>query len=329
MRKCLNILNQALFVEMGLYFVYNIICVLNHKTGIYSFIEVKMEKIECKARAKINLSLDVLRKREDGYHDLKMVMQTLRLHDLVSIEKMDRGIKVECDSAYVPEGEGNIAYKAAKLIIDEYGVKTGVSIKIKKTIPVAAGLAGGSSDAAAVLKGINMLYDLGASLDDLAKLGKKIGADVPYCIYGGTMLSEGIGDVLTKLPSFGDVDIVLVKPKIGVSTAFVYNNLKLEKIMHRPDTDLIIEAIKNKNLKDVAANMRNVLETVTEAKYNIISEIKARLLQYGAIGSMMSGSGPTVFGIFEDKLKAQKAYESMKNMKWDCFLTQTINEEMQ
>ncbi|KNY29718.1 4-(cytidine 5'-diphospho)-2-C-methyl-D-erythritol kinase [Pseudobacteroides cellulosolvens] len=288
-----------------------------------------MERVEYKARAKINLSLDVLRKREDGYHDLKMVMQTLGLHDLVSIEKTDSQIKIDCNSAYIPEGEGNIAYKAAKLIMDEYGIKTGININIKKMIPVAAGLAGGSSDAAAVLKGINSLYDLGASLDDLARLGKKIGADVPYCIFGGTMLAEGIGDTLTRLSPFDGVDIILVKPNIGVSTAFVYNNLKLEKVVDRPDTELIIQAVGNKNLKAVAANMKNVLETVTEVKYTIISEIKKRLLQNGAIGSMMSGSGPTVFGIFEDKLKAQKAYESMKNNRWDCILTQTINEEMQ
>ncbi len=288
-----------------------------------------MEKVEYKARAKINLSLDVLRKREDGYHDLKMVMQTLGLHDLVSIEKTASQIEIECNSAYIPEGEGNIAYKAARVIMDEYGVKTGIKINIKKMIPVAAGLAGGSSDAAAVLKGINKLYELGASMDDLARLGKKIGADVPYCIFGGTMLSEGIGDILTRISPFDGVDIMLVKPKIGVSTAFVYNNLKLEKVVNRPDTELIIQAVANKNLKAVAANMRNVLETVTEARYNIISEIKERLLKNGAIGSMMSGSGPTVFGIFEDKLKAQKAYESMKNNRWDCFITQTINEEMQ
>lgn len=288
-----------------------------------------MKKVEYKARAKINLSLDVLRKREDGYHDLKMVMQTLKLHDLVSIEKTDSQIEIECNSAYIPEGEGNIAYKAARVIMDEYGLKTGIKINIKKMIPVAAGLAGGSSDAAAVLKGINSLYELGASMDDLARLGKKIGADVPYCIFGGTMLAEGIGDVLTRISPFDGVDILLVKPKIGVSTAFVYNNLKLEKVVNRPDTELIIEVVANKNLKAVAANMKNVLETVTEARYNIISEIKGRLLENGAIGSMMSGSGPTVFGIFEDKLEAQKAYESMKNSRWDCFLTQTINEEMQ
>jgi 4-diphosphocytidyl-2-C-methyl-D-erythritol kinase len=287
-----------------------------------------MDKVEYKARAKINLSLDVLRKREDGYHDLRMIMQTLELHDLVCIEKTDNLINIGCDSAFIPEGQGNIAYKAAKLILDEYNIKSGVKINIKKNIPVAAGLAGGSTDAAAVLKGINSLFDLGIPLDDLARLGKKIGADVPYCIYGGTMLAEGIGDVLTRLSPLGGLDIILVKPKIGVSTAYVYNNLKLENVVERPDTEFIIEAVRNKSLNAIAANMRNVLETVTEAKYNIISEIKAKLLDKGAAGSMMSGSGPTVFGIFEDKIKAQKAFESIKNNRWDCFITQTINEEM-
>lgn len=287
-----------------------------------------MDKVEYKARAKVNLSLDVLRKREDGYHDLRMIMQTLELHDLVCIEKTEGLIKIECESAYIPEGEGNIAYKAAKLIMDEYGIKSGVKISINKNIPVAAGLAGGSTDAAAVLKGINNLFDLGIQIDDLARLGKRIGADVPYCLYGGTMLAEGIGDVLTRLSPLNGLDIILVKPKIGVSTAYVYNNLMLDKVEYRPDTELIMEAVRNKNLKVLAANMRNVLETVTEVKFNIISEIKAMLLDKGAIGSMMSGSGPTVFGIFQDKARAQEAFDSMKSTRWDCFLTQTINEEM-
>ncbi|MDP4182973.1 MAG: 4-(cytidine 5'-diphospho)-2-C-methyl-D-erythritol kinase [Bacillota bacterium] len=287
-----------------------------------------MDKIQLKARAKVNLSLDVLRKREDGYHDLKMIMQTLELHDSVCLEKISNGIEVDCNSRFIPEGEGNIAYKAAKLIMDEFSIKNGIKITIEKKIPVAAGLAGGSSNAAAVLNGMNNIFELGIQQDKLMALGKKIGADVPYCIRGGTMLAEGIGDILTDLEPLNGINIILVKPKIGVSTAYVYKNLNLESIYERPDTELIMEAIKAKNLEVIAHNMKNVLETVTKKKFSIIGEIKSKMINSGALGSMMSGSGPTVFGIFKDKFSAENAMNFLKSDRWDCFLTQTINEGM-
>lgn len=286
-----------------------------------------MSSIELKARAKINLSLDVIGKREDGYHEVKMIMQTIELHDKVVIESIQSGIEVTCNSQWVPSGEGNIAYKAARLLLSKYNVTDGVRISIDKKIPVAAGLAGGSSNAAAVLKGINRLFSLGLSQEELMLLGKQIGADVPYCIKGGTMLAEGVGERLTQLASFPCTNIVVIKPRIGVSTAWVYGNLDLDKISFRPDTHLLITALNEKRIDVFAKNMKNVLETVTEEKYRIVKEAKDRLHKLGALGCMMSGSGPSVFGIFTDRQAAENAYKAVKNNKWDCFLTQTICEE--
>lgn len=286
-----------------------------------------MESISLKAFAKINLSLDVLRKRQDGYHEVRMIMQTIDLYDKVILEVKDKGIEVSCNKPWVPGGPDNIAYKAANLLMQKYNIDRGISIRIIKNIPVAAGLAGGSADAAAVLRGMNEIFSLGLSQDELMVLGKDIGADVPFCIKGGTMLAEGIGEVLTDIKPFSNVDIVLVKPRISVSTAWVYNNLNLDKISIRPETQLIIKAISDKDKNYVTQNMQNVLESVTLEKYSIIKDIKDELIKFGALGSMMSGSGPSVFGIFENKQKAQYAYENIKVNKWECFLTETLCEE--
>ncbi|HOM02656.1 MAG TPA: 4-(cytidine 5'-diphospho)-2-C-methyl-D-erythritol kinase [Acetivibrio sp.] len=283
-----------------------------------------MKSISLNAHAKINLSLDVIGKRQDGYHEVRMIMQTIALHDEVIVESKDAGIEVECDKPWVPGGSDNIAYKAANLMMERYKIESGVGIKILKRIPVAAGLAGGSADAAAVIKGMNELFSLNLDEAELMGIGKQVGADVPFCIKGGTMLSEGIGEKLTQIPSFQGVDIVLVKPKVGVSTAWVYNNLKLDKISSRPDTDLLIKAISDRNIVCLAQNMKNVLETVTIEKYEVINDIKNELLRLGALGSMMSGSGPSVFGIFEDGKKAHLAYERLNDGKWECFMTQTL-----
>ncbi|MCX7841961.1 MAG: 4-(cytidine 5'-diphospho)-2-C-methyl-D-erythritol kinase [Clostridia bacterium] len=284
-------------------------------------------RIELKARAKINLSLDVTGKRPDGYHDLRMLMQTVELHDLVRVEASNGGIEVTCDSSWVPSGPENIAYKAAALIIEKYGLDCGVRIGITKRIPVAAGLAGGSSDCAAVIKAMNSLFSLKLNAAEMMALGKNIGADVPYCINGGTMLAEGIGDILTRLEPLEGVDLVLVKPRIGVATSWVYNNLRLEKIVRRPDTELLLTALKEKRIDLLARNMVNVLETVTQEKYSVIRDIKEKLVELGALGSMMSGSGPTVFGIFEDQASAKKALSVLKNSPWECIQTKTICEE--
>jgi len=288
-----------------------------------------MDSICIKARAKINLSLDVLRKREDGYHDVRMIMQSVSLHDNVFLSLTDeKGIKISCDKRWVPSNSDNIAYKAAKVLIDKFNLQKGIDIKIVKNIPVAAGLAGGSADAAAVLKGMNEMFSLDLGQEELMQLGKTIGADVPFCIKGGTMLAEGIGEVLTEIEPLKNVDIVLVKPKISVSTAWVYKNLNIEKIVLRPNTDYIISLIEKRDLQSLGKKMVNVLEDVTVNKHGIINEIKEKLVKLGAFGSIMSGSGPTVFGIFENRLTAQKAYEEIsKDDRWDCILTETYCEE--
>ena len=248
-----------------------------------------MESFSLNAYAKINLSIDIIGKRPDGYHDVKMIMQTIALHDRVILEIRDRGIEIVSNKPWIPTGADNIAYKAASLLMKEYNIDRGVCINITKNIPVAAGLAGGSADAAAVLKGMNALFSLDLGEDELMAVGKQVGADVPFCVKGGTMLAQGIGEVLTELDSFSKVDIVLVKPEIGVSTAWVYKNLELSRVPFRPDTHLLIKAISSKDRACVAQNMKNVLESVTIEKYKVIKEIKEELIRLGALGSMMSG----------------------------------------
>ena len=288
-----------------------------------------MEVLEIAAHAKINLSLDVLGKRKDGYHDLRMIMQTVGLHDTVQLEAVRGGISLVCNSRWVPQDGTNVAWKAAELLIDKHRIKSGVRIKIIKRIPVAAGLAGGSTDAAAVLRGMNRLFSMGLEDEELRILGKQAGTDIPYCISGGTRLAEGIGEKLTVLPDFSDVDIVLVKPKIGVSTALVYGNLNISEIsaMDRPDTNLLGQAFVQRDIKTIAENMKNVLEKVTIPKYGIVQEAKDRLLEVGALGSMMSGSGPAVFGIFPDSTAAACAYGILAtDRRWQCFCTKTTGD---
>jgi len=284
-----------------------------------------MNSIILKARAKINLSIDVLGKRPDGYHDVKMIMQTIKLNDSVFLEKKLSGIDIACKCPWVPTDRRNTVYKAAEIVMNKFGIKDGMKISIEKNIPVAAGLAGGSSDAAAVLKGMNELFSLGMEEKELMQIGKQVGADVPYCIKGGTMLAEGIGELLTELGSLPKVNIVLVKPKISVSTPWVYKNVILEKIESRPATELLVNAIRAADIELLSKNMVNVLETVTIPKYQIIEEIKRKLLEAGAIGSLMSGSGPTVFGVFSNKEAAEIAHNAIKSDRWESFLTETDN----
>lgn len=271
-------------------------------------------EIKLKAMAKINLGLDVLRRRSDGYHDLRMIMQTVYLYDQIEIaEKTEPGITVATNIGYLPVNEDNLVYKAAKLLMEEFGVAQGVHIRLKKYIPVAAGLAGGSSDAAAVLVGINRMFRLGLSKEELKKRGVKIGADVPYCIMRGTALAEGIGDVLTPLPAAPDMHVVLAKPPIHVSTGFVYTNLKADQLAYHPDIDAQTDAIRAGDGYAMAKLMGNVLETVTIPAYPVIEEIKEEMKRAGALGAMMSGSGPTVFGLFDDAKKARATYEELRN----------------
>ena len=274
-----------------------------------------IKHLSLKAYGKINLGLDVLRRREDGYHDVRMIMQTVGIFDRVDlIWKEEPGIQVETNLYYLPTNENNLVYKAAKLLMDEFQVQEGLLIRLRKFIPVAAGMAGGSSDAAAVLFGVNKMFRLGLTTEELMQRGVKIGADVPYCILRGTALSEGIGEVLTSLPPVPQCQVLVAKPGINVSTKFVYENLHANDLRpeQHPDIDGMIRAIKAQNLQGIADKLGNVLETVTVKEYPVIQEIKDKMVEFGAIGSLMSGSGPTVFGLFTNPKAAQQAYEELR-----------------
>ena len=272
-----------------------------------------MDEISLKALAKINLGLDVLGKREDGYHEVRMVMQTIHLYDRVEIKKTrSPHIHVETNLYYLPVNEDNLVYRAAKLMKDEFQIKEGVRIVLQKFIPVAAGLAGGSSDAAAVLVGMNRIFNLGLKQNKLMELGLKIGADVPFCIMRGTALAEGIGEKLTALPPMPKCPVLIAKPAISVSTKAVYEGLKLYDGMEPPDIDGVMEGIQQKDLKGVASHMGNILETVTIPMYPVIEDIKKLMLENGALNAMMSGSGPTVFGLFPNEKEIRRAYEALK-----------------
>ena len=274
------------------------------------------DTVELKALAKINLGLDVTGTRENGYHDVRMVMQTIYLYDNVKIRKTENpGVVVESNLFYLPNNADNIAYKAAKMLIDEFGITSGVHITLDKHIPVAAGLAGGSSNAAAVLVGMNRMFCLGLSQQDLMDRGVQLGADVPYCVMRGTVLAEGIGEKLTPLPPLPKCYVLIAKPGISVSTKMVYEALDSKPIEEHPDIDGIIEGLEEGDIEKVASRMGNVLENVTIGTYPIIEEIKDAMKKEGALNAMMSGSGPTVFGIFDDHSKARKAKEKLKEMK--------------
>jgi len=272
-----------------------------------------MKQINLKAMAKINLGLDVVRKREDGYHDLRMVMQTVRIFDRIKLSATrSGGVRLKTNLGFLPLDKSNHAYMAAQMLIDEFGIKDGVFIDLQKHIPVAAGLAGGSSDAAAVLTGMNILFGLGLSREDLMLRGVKIGADVPYCIMRGTALAEGIGDILTPLEHIPDCSIIIAKPDVRVSTKYVYTHLELNENTQHPDIDAQIEAIRKGDLKAMCACCGNVLESVTEPAYPKITELKKTMMDGGALISMMSGSGPSVFGIFDEEERAQAVYEQLR-----------------
>ena len=288
-----------------------------------------MNHIELKALAKINLGLDVLGRRENGYHDVRMVMQSIYLYDEVKIaKKKEPGITLTTNLKFLPTGDGNIAYKAAQLLMDEFDLKEGVQITLNKHIPVAAGLAGGSSNAAAVLFGMNRLFGLRLTQQELMDRGVKLGADVPYCVLGGTAIARGIGEVLTPLPAPADCHVIIAKPPVSVSTAYVYGHIKPLKITKRPDIEAMAQSIKDGDLKKMASLIYNVMEDVTVGEYPIISEIKQVMLDNGALNSIMSGSGPTVFGLFDDKQKPQQCVKTLeeKGLTQQLYLTKFHNE---
>ena len=265
------------------------------------------------AFAKINLGLDVLGKREDGYHEVRMIMQTIRMYDQLDMRKsVEPGIHLTTNKKYIPVDENNLGWRAAKLMMDTCGIMEGVSIHLHKVIPVAAGMAGGSSDAAATLVGMNRLFHCGLSKEKLMELGVQIGADVPYCVLRGTALAEGIGEKLTVLPPMPDCWILIGKPGISVSTKYVYTTLDLNTDTVHPDIDGMKKALEDGNLYGITERMGNVLQDVTIPAYPEVERIKEQMKALGAVNAMMSGSGPTVFGIFDNEEKAQKACQKLR-----------------
>lgn len=271
-----------------------------------------MGKIVEKAPAKINLALDVLHKRPDGYHEVEMIMTMVDLADRICLEEIEQNkIEVVSQDRFVPNGFKNLAYQAADLLRKKYGINKGLRIEIEKKIPVAAGLAGGSSDAAATLRGLNKLWNLNLTFDELAKIGEKIGSDVPFCISGGTALATGRGEILTNLTPMPSCWVVLAKPKIGISTADVYKNLNLKEVQH-PDIQKMITAIEENNYEEICNHMGNVLESVTEKKCKEVQHLKKQMLQFGADAVLMSGSGPTVFALVMHDSRLNRVYNGLK-----------------
>lgn len=268
------------------------------------------------APAKINLTLDVLGRRPNGYHDLQMIMQTIDLCDEISITKKDADKTITFSmNKELPDGcpvEKNLVYRAAALLKEKFDLPGGMDIYLDKQIPAAAGLAGGSSDCAATLIGINEIYELGLSQDELCEIGVTLGADVPFCIKKGTMLSEGIGEILTPLPPLPTLYTLLIKPDISVSTAWVYKSLNLEHLTSHPDTQKVIQALQHHDAASVAHNLSNVLESVTIPAYPVLQEIKDHLTEWQAVGVLMSGSGPTTYGLYQDPIQAEMAYRKAK-----------------
>ena len=275
-----------------------------------------MDKLELKALGKINLGLDILGRRENGYHDVRMVMQTVYLYDRVTLEKTrEPGIEISTNLSYLPVNENNIAYKAAELLRGEFGIREGIRITLEKHIPVAAGMAGGSSNAAAVLFGMNRMFGLGLSEEGLKERGVTLGADVPYCIMRGTVLAEGIGEILTPLPPLPKCYVLIAKPPLSASTRTVYEKIDREGIKSHPDIDGILAGLQEGDLQQVAGSMGNVLEQVMLEEHPVLQRIKDVMIGAGALNAMMSGSGPTVFGLFEDKKKAKKAAARIKELQ--------------
>ena len=281
-----------------------------------------------RALAKINLGLDVIRKREDGYHEVRMIMQTINMYDQLEIDiKEEPGISITTNLPFIPTNENNLVYKAAKLLMDEFHIEKGITVELQKFIPVAAGMAGGRSDAAATMIGMNRLFGLGLTVRQLMERSVSIGADVPYCLLRGTALAEGIGEKLRPLPPCPNCYVLIGKPSISVSTKFVYEKLDAGNIEEHPDIDRILEGLQWHNLNKISENMGNVLESVTIPAYPIIEEIKNHMKEHGAVNAMMSGSGPTVFGLFDDKMVAERACEALResHLARTVFLTTVFN----
>ena len=275
-----------------------------------------MEQLYLKAMGKINLGLDVVRKREDGYHEVRMIMQTVGVYDRITLNRSRTpGIRITTNLYFLPVNENNLVYKAAQMLMEEFQVDEGLEINLQKYIPVAAGMAGGSADAAAVLYGVNRMFRLGLSQKGLMERGVKIGADVPYCLMRGTALSEGIGEVLTRLPAAPDCKVIIAKPGVSVSTKYVYGHLDAAGLQEHPDIDGMVRAIREGSYEGVVSRLGNVLETVTQERHPVIGQIKELLTVHGADGALMSGSGPTVFGLFREEKKAREALRALEKSR--------------
>lgn len=287
-----------------------------------------MEKIVEHGRAKVNLTLDVTGKLPNGYHEVEMIMHQIDLYDVITINKNKIGkIRLQNSVKYLPTDKTNIAFKAALIIKEKYEIPEGVDIYIEKNIPVSAGLAGGSTDAASVIKGMNKLFDLNMTIQEMLEIGLSIGADVPFCILGGSYIARGIGEKLTPIESKLNSWLLIAKPNIGVSTRDVYEALKVNDIENHPNTLKMQEAVELGNVYDVIDNLRNVLEDVTTKMHPVIYDIKSRMMEYGAIGQMMSGSGPTVFGFFKSQEKASKACINMKKKYPQSYVVRLYSEK--
>lgn len=288
-----------------------------------------MNTLEINAFGKINLGLDIIRKLPNGYHEVNMIMQSVNLYDTIKIQRTPAAsdITIVTTDLRIPTDQENLVYKAADLLMQEFHITDGITIYLTKRIPVAAGMAGGSADAAATLVAVNQLFDLGLSRVQLMKRGVTLGADIPFCLLNGTVLSKGIGEILTALPTPPKCSILIIKPPISVSTKYVYEHLDLDNITKHPDISSIIAAIKNKSLYQMAQNLENVLESVTIKKYPIIDILKKQMIENGAIASLMSGSGPTVFGLFENDTIAQEAAHKMNafHSDYEIFVTTFYN----
>lgn len=290
--------------------------------------ETEVREMQLRAFAKINLGLDVVRKREDGYHEVRMIMQTIQMYDLLKIEKCEKpGIQLTTNLPYVPCDGRNLVHKAAKLLMDEFDITAGLSIDLKKFIPVSAGMAGGSSDAAAAMVGVNRLFNLKLSMEELMQRSVQIGADVPYCILRGTALAEGIGEILTPLPPVPFCYILVGKPGVNVSTKTAYENLHLDSIHRHPAIDDMIWAIENQDLYGMAGLMENVFEPGIISQYPVIQRIEDFMMERGAINAVMSGSGPTVFGVFDSREKVEKAADELResHLAKTVFATKVFN----
>lgn len=296
---------------------YNNILMLKLGRGTY------LLKTDIKAHGKINLTLDVLYKRSDGYHEVEMIMQPIALSDIITLQLIPKPkIQIKTDCPELCCGKSNLVYKAAELMLNEYKLDAGIEITLKKNIPLAAGLAGGSADAAAVITGINEIFDVKKPQEELMRLGKRIGADVPFCIYGKTALAKGIGERITPLNNLSGFGILLIKPPFDVSTKQVYSRLDIKDIKHKPNTNAMINHITRKDIKSIASELCNVLEEVTFKLHPQLSMIKSDLVKKGALGSLMAGSGPTIFGVFESTLDARKAADSLPSNYNQIFITE-------